>query len=79
MEIRQLQTSVIMTPLEEEIGHISRKSRAVTLAATAMCRLYGPRPGCLCSNEPSRCHAAALYGDFALAAVATLAKAELLK
>jgi hypothetical protein len=79
MEIRELQTIVIVSPIEEELGLISGKARAVALAATAMCRLYGPRNGCLCGNGTSRCHAPTLYGDYGLAVIGALDKAGLLK
>jgi hypothetical protein len=78
-QVTELQTTVMITPIEEEIGLISRKARAVALAATAMCRLYGPRNGCLCSNGKSRCHAATLYNDYGLAVIGALDKAGFLK
>lgn len=77
--VTELETTVVISPIEEEIAAISRKSQAVMLGAIAICRLYGPRPNCLCNNDRSRCHARELYLDFALAVVGAVDKAGLLK
>lgn len=48
---------------------------AATVVARAICRSHSRHPDCICRGEASRCHAAQLYDDFAVAAVLGLEKA----
>ena len=78
-QVTELQTTVVITPIEEEIAKITKKSQAVIVGEIALCRMYGPKPGCLCGHYRINCLAAAFYRDYALAVVAALDKAGLLK
>lgn len=78
-EITDIEATFVIPPAEEARAALERKSQAVLVAAGAICRLYGPQPGCLCGSVPRRCHSLALYRDFALAAVTALDKAGHLK
>jgi hypothetical protein len=50
--------------MDEEIAHIVRRTGARQATAKALCRLYGPKPGCLCGVY-GNCHASKLWGDYA--------------
>lgn len=46
-----------------------------TVMARGICLATGPKPSCICQGDPTRCHAAAFYSDFAIAALLGLERA----
>jgi hypothetical protein len=64
-------TAPVIYPLEEEIVRISKRAGARQATAKALCKLYGPKPGCLCGIY-GNCHASKLWGDMAATVVLQL-------
>jgi len=66
--------------LNNDLVRISQEAEATMVVARAICKLYGPRPNCICGAIRSRkCHSFELYGDFAVAAVRALQDANFMK
>jgi hypothetical protein len=70
-EAPPLLVAPVVYPLEEEIVRISKRAGARQATAKALCKLYGPKPGCLCGIY-GNCHAGKLWGDMAATVVLQL-------
>jgi len=69
----------VVAPIEDvPAAAAPSESEAVTIAARALCGLYG-RKGCLCRGDRVRCHAVSLWAEEAAAVVRALHKAGMLR